>query len=105
MRNFYDEVKEILIEMPLARDDDYFLYAVFLCKFKYVSMDEKFYDVMVSAKAKHLPSYESITRTRRKVQENMPELQGIKRKDRKHEEETYHAYYRRNKEANQHDTL
>lgn len=94
MKNYYSTVKQILIENPATRDDDMLLYGAFLAKFMIVGVDETFYHVMQTAKERKIPSYESITRARRKVQEKEPSLQGIRRKQRMEEESNYHEYYR-----------
>ena len=92
--NYYSTVKQILIENPATRDDDMLLYASFLAKFMIVSPYETFYEVMSTAKQRRIPSYESITRARRKVQEKEPLLQGKKRKARMEAEAEYREYYR-----------
>ena len=94
MRNYYDQVRQILIEAPRARDDDMFLYALFCAKLHVVGKDETFYKVLASARQRRLPSYESVTRSRRKVQEAEPELTGERRGERKEEEEEYRKWYR-----------
>ena len=96
MRNHYEEVKAILTQYAKARDDDMLLYAIVLHKNGYVKNDEKFYDVFPKAKERGLPSYESVTRARRKVQEKEPSLRGNEYKQRKKAEEEYHDYYRDN---------
>ena len=96
MRNYYSTVRQILIENPATRDDDMLLYGAFLAKFLIVAPTETFYEVCSTAKQRKIPSYESITRARRKVQENEPLLQGKKRKARMEEEAKYHEYYRNN---------
>ena len=95
MKDHYTEVRAILIKWPKSRDDDMLLYALFLAENHLVSSDETFYKVMSTAKARNIPSYESVTRTRRKVQELEPDLQGTKKKARKEQQERYHDYYRR----------
>ena len=94
MKNYYSTVKQILIENPATRDDDMLLYGAFLAKFMIISPYETFYEVCSTAKSRKIPSYESITRARRKVQEKEPLLQGKKRKARMEEEAIYHDYYR-----------
>lgn len=81
---------------PESRDDDMLLFAIYLHQNKYVSVNERFFDVMKTAKARNLPSYESITRTRREVQEKEPDLRGNRYGKRKHMETEYHDYYRSN---------
>lgn len=96
MKNYYDQVRYILNKYPKARDDDYLLWAIFLFMNNIVKEEEKFYEVITKAKANKLPSYESITRARRKVQEKEPNLRGKAYAQRKKEEATYHDFYRDN---------
>ena len=94
MKNYYDKVKHILENWEQARDDDMLLYSIFLHLGKYVKKDERFYDVFPKAKERGLPSYESITRARRKVQEKEPHLRGKEYGKRQKIEQEYHDYYR-----------
>ena len=94
MVNYYKVVREILLENPKTRDDDMLLFGAFCAKFCLVDADETFYEVMTTAKERGIPSYDSITRTRRKVQEVEPYLGGKKRKNRKDEEVKYREFYR-----------
>lgn len=96
MKDYYEQVKRILNNWPATRDDDMLLYAVFLAENKCVSSSETFYKVMSTAKARKLPSYESVTRARRKVQEKEPDTRGARYKARQKEENEYHEYYRYN---------
>lgn len=93
MRDYHGKVKQILMENPATRDDDMLLYGIFLQKYMMVSMTESFYYVCQTARSRKLPSYESISRARRKVQEQEPSLRGTARRRRKAEEEVYHEYY------------
>ena len=93
MRDYHSKVRQILVENPATRDDDMLLYGVFLEKYRMVAADETFYMVCRTAKYRKLPSYESISRARRKIQEETPSLQGTSRRRRKVEEEIYHDYY------------
>ena len=97
MRDFYNTVRQILIENPATRDDDMLLYGAFMAKFLIIAPQETFYEVMSTAKIRNIPSYESITRARRRVQEKEPLLQGERRKQRMDEEAKYHEYYTDNK--------
>jgi hypothetical protein len=94
MRNYYDVVREILVENERARDDDMYLYSVFCAKYLLVKPDESFYSVMCTWKVRGLPSYESLSRARRKVQEKEPSLSGKEKHIRQKEEEEYREYYR-----------
>ena len=93
MRDYYNKVKDILVRYPTARDDDMMLYALFCVEYTYVGHDETFYNVLCSAKKRKIPSYESVTRARRKVQELEMDLRGKRRQSRKAEEEAYREFY------------
>ena len=93
MRDYYTTVRQILLDNPETRDDDMLLYGAFLAKYRIVNAGETFYAVCATAKQRKIPSYESITRARRKVQEKEPLLQGKRRKARMEEEAKYHDYY------------
>ena len=93
MRDYYTTVRAILIENPDTRDDDMLLYGAFLAKYMIVHPSEYFYDVLRTAKQRKLPSYESITRARRRIQEKEPLLQGKLRSERMEKQEIYHDYY------------
>lgn len=95
MRDYYDKVKEIMELRPETRDDDFKLYAIFVYKTVGLAAKERFYDVMYKHNEYNLPSYESVTRARRKVQENEPRLRGTKRAARLEMEEEYREYYGR----------
>lgn len=94
MKNYYSTVRQILIENERTRDDDMILYGAFLAKYMIVGTMETFYEVCSTAKQRKIPSYESITRARRKVQEEEPALRGKRRRQRMEEEQKYHEYYR-----------
>lgn len=96
MDNYYNAVRQILTENPSTRDDDMLLYGAFCAKYLIVQPNETFYEVMYTAKKRDIPSYESVTRARRKVQENEPALCGKRRKARKEEAEQYREWYRNN---------
>lgn len=96
MDTYYEQVKGILTKWAKARDDDMLLYSIFLHMNGLVKPEERFYDVFPKAKERGLPSYEGITRARRKVQEKEPSLRGEKYSQRMKAEEEYHDYYRDN---------
>ena len=93
MKNYYNAVKEMLTEYPETRDDDMLLYARFCYKYEYVTSGDSFMSVMCNAKINKLPSFESVTRARRKVQENEPSLLGKRYRDRRREEIEYVNFY------------
>lgn len=91
------KVAKVLKEYPHARDDDNFLIAVLYRNFYGVGSGS-FFDTMVNMKTFDLPSPESITRLRRKLQEQYPILYGASgqtRKERAREEEVYREHFRR----------
>lgn len=93
MKDYYDKVKKILEQRPETRDDDMKLYAIFVHMTVGLKPSERFYEVMYNHSKYDLPSYESVTRARRKVQENEPSLQGEKRAKRLEMEEEYRRFY------------
>lgn len=74
----YNVVKTILENDVKARENDMFLYLQ-VCKLKNMDAVAKpFYIVMQKAKELGLPAYESVSRARRKVQEEYEELKPCK---------------------------
>lgn len=87
-------VKAILTEHPQTRNDDHCLY------FQYVRRNGKpdgmtFAAIFVYYKLYGLPSFESVGRARRRVQQKCPELRGDKGTQTAREtlEKEYHDYY------------
>ena len=93
MKDYYNMVKKIMTKHPETRDDDMKLYAVIVFYKIRLSTDVTFYDAMSHHKKYNLPSYESVTRARRKVQENEESLRGKKYSDRLKRQEEYRDYY------------
>ena len=87
-------VKAILTERPQTRNDDHCLYYQYVCQngrtdgipFATAFLYYKLYD---------LPSFESVGRARRRVQQKCPELRGDKGTQTAREtlEKEYHDYY------------
>lgn len=97
MKNVTKRVEKVLREYPRARDDDNFLVAVVYRNF-YGIAASSFFDVMTNTKRLALPSFESITRARRKLQEEAPLIYGASgqaRRERAKEEERYRKQYGR----------
>lgn len=89
-------VKAILEEYPQTRGNDNALIAGVFWLMDSDLMNMPFKEVL---KTKGLPSFESITRARRKIQENNPVLNDEKaRKIRQKEEKEYREYYSRQME-------
>ena len=98
MKNdIFNKVERVLREYPRARDDDNYLIALVYRNYYGVG-SASFFEVMVNFKTLALPSPESITRYRRKLQEEMPLIYGSSgqmRKERAKEEEAYRKLYGR----------
>ena len=79
MKRLYEICKEteaLLEAHPDARDSDDVLYFLFI---KGIKPDLTTYDVFMDREKYGLPPYESVRRTRQKLQERRPELRGSKR--------------------------
>ena len=88
-------VEEALINKPITRADNFALYVEILNHFIDVKMSLQ--DVFLNHVALGIPSLESITRCRRKLQEKNPSLRDEKAvKIRAKEEEEYKDYARDN---------
>ena len=69
-----DFVKEILTRNPLTRSDDDLLYAVVCEKVNKDTLMLPFCVVVTNRKSMGLPSFKSVERCRRKLQNEFPEL-------------------------------
>ena len=97
LMNIEKIVKKILEENELARKDDCFLILkVVLTIFPYDSV-KTFTEVMSGAKNKGI-SFESITRARRKVQKNYPELKDKETTEIRNEEQKEYIDYSRERQ-------
>lgn len=87
-------VKAILTEHPQTRNDDHYLYYQYAC---YNGRTDAglFAATFVFYKLYGLPSFESVGRARRRVQQKCPELRGDKgtQTARENLEKEYHDYY------------
>ena len=89
-------VKEILTNDPETRNDDDLLYRN-VCKEIYPAVMTQFFGaVLRNRRIYGLPSFETVRRTRQKVQATYPELKGTKRvrEARKAKETEYREYAR-----------
>ena len=93
MKNYYDIVKEVLQDHPDARDDDFRCFGWVCRKVCPSIMQMPFNMVLWQNKQLGLPSYESITRARRKVQEKCVDLRGKKYQARQDRQADYIAEY------------
>lgn len=87
-------VKAILTERPQTRDDDHYLYYQYACRDGRTCVGS-FAVLFVFYKHYGLPSFESVSRARRRVQQKCPELRGDKgtQTARENLEKEYHDYY------------
>ena len=86
-------VEKALRDNVAAREDNYILYIEVLEN--YIHVDSvSFKDVCLHHVELGIPSLESITRCRRKLQEKFPELAGENRKVRENEEQIFREYSR-----------
>ena len=80
-------VEDVLKEHPEARDDDHKLF-IWVCYYqKPELLNETFSKAFWNHNENGLPSFETITRIRRKAQEKKPELRG-KAYDKRHQKES-----------------
>lgn len=93
MRDYYDKVKEVLETRPETRDDDMKLYSLIVHRTIGLPPNVTFYEATFNHRKYNLPSYESVTRARRKIQELEPHLRGTRRKARMKMEEEYREKY------------
>lgn len=75
--DWFNKVKHIMSIDADTRDDDFALYYVICRAYTDVPVwAVSFEEAMVNRKEYGLPSYEAITRARRRVQQKYPELRG-----------------------------
>lgn len=88
-------VKDVLSINKYARDDDFVLVLEVYRKMRFLAPTMAMEDVFERHKELGLPSFESITRCRRKLQKECPELRASEyaRKIRKEEEMAYREEY------------
>lgn len=88
-------VKDILSINQYARDDDFILVLEVYRKMRFLAPTMAMEDVFERHKELRLPSFESITRCRRNLQKECPELRASEsaRKIRKEEEMAYREEY------------
>lgn len=96
MRDYKIVVEEVLRAHPETRDDDFKLY-VWICQHLCPeTMKQPFGKVLWYHTQNNLPSYESVTRQRRKLQEQHPSLRGKKYLQRQQQQDDYIKKYGRN---------
>ena len=95
MKDYMNLVEHILRKHLDARDDDFRLYGWAVKALHPEIMDMPFKQVMWQSSQLELPSYESITGCRRKLQEKKPELRGRKYLKRQGMQDEYIVKYGR----------
>lgn len=93
MKRIEPIVKELLELYPKTRDDDFYLIGSVYYTIAPEIKSKSFLDIIKNHSFYGLPSFESITRARRKVQAENEELVSSKAKIRKREELEYLEYY------------
>lgn len=94
--NWYDKVAHILSIDAGARDDDFILYYI-ICR-SYTDAPlwaMSFEEAMINHKEHGLPNYEAVTRARRRVQADIPELRGKRYEQRMAKQEGFQEEFAR----------
>jgi len=74
------QIEFLLTKYPVLRDDDFLLIGMAYHTYYGIGYDQPFLYVMKHHKELGLPSFETIRRTRQKVQEENPSLESSKAK-------------------------
>lgn len=88
------QVDHILREYPASRDDDRLLLMAYMHYFGDLTDEEREAFKVLSPALKMMPSIESLTRLRRKLQESNVYLRGVNYKPRKDREKQVREFYR-----------
>ena len=75
--NYKKKVKEIMEQYPEARDNDLKLYSILLTKLNYCGYDYSFNKITEFINLGILPDIQYISRCRRFVENESPELRGL----------------------------
>lgn len=78
IRTCFNKVKDILEEYPSSRNNDNTLFYIYLSVYHKVNQDTLFTDVLQGIEQGFYPSFETLRRSRQKVQENYPDLKASK---------------------------
>lgn len=81
LKKMKPEVEDLLFNYPPLRDDDFLLVGAVYNRYYGIGHDARFLDVMKNHGKYDVPSFETITRVRRKLQEENPKLRGTKDKE------------------------
>lgn len=86
-------VKPILEQHPETREDDFLLYAEVIREYRPELAELSVLDFFVAHRDLYCPSYESLSRVRRRLQEKYPELQSEKAKAKRAKEQAVYVAY------------
>ena len=89
MKDLNEIVKKILEEHPEARDDDFKVIGYVVKEMNPTAMKLNFGQVLWNHNKLNLPSFETIRRTRQKLQHDIPELRGNVYKERMEKQMEY----------------
>jgi L-fucose isomerase-like protein len=87
-----EKITYLLEKYPKLRDDDFLLIGAVYSQFYNVENSDSFLEIMKHHDERHLPSFESIRRTRQKVQEERLDLCSSKAKQLE-KEKSFARYY------------
>lgn len=90
-------VKPILEQHPETRGDDFLLYAEVIREYRPELAELSVIDFFVAHKDLYCPSYESVSRVRRRLQQKHPELLSEKAKEKRAKEEAIYRAYSKEK--------
>lgn len=93
-----DRVIYLLEEYPELRDDDWMLIGAVYSEYYDITDGDSFLEVMFNHEVLGLPSFETIRRTRQKVQEERMDLESSRHKKRERQM-AFDAYFKFAKEA------
>ena len=97
-----DVVKDILSWNPNTRDDDFILIYEVYRKINPLVLKLSFGEILLCHNHFGLPSFESIRRSRQKVQQNNPDLRASeKMKDLRRINEEYYKYFSKERSENE----
>ncbi len=96
LRTTTEQVKYILERFPEARNSDDVLYLKVCERISSLCVNMSFKDVLTNRKAYNLPAFESVRRSRQKIQQHHPELAGDNNVEAQRElnEEVFREYVR-----------
>ena len=75
--NHKKKVKEIMVQYPEARDNDLTLYSLLISKLNYSGNIYSFNEIVIFVNNGTLPDIQYISRCRRLVENEYPELRGL----------------------------